>query len=424
MKLTTGATLQSNKYVIQELLNQSDFGVTYQAIHIYLDQTVFLQTLNEVVRPRSDFAQLQQQFMAGVRWLVKDPATHPIRVLDCFEEDGIPFVVLEFTPGQPPPKLSDWLTLSLETTSPEAVFPAIPSPIALTSEAPVSNIPYDVVQPEAAPPEVILPVMQTATIALSSDVSPGNSSTSTLDSSIHAESLNPVPRSIASLETRSAFQNNGATGTASVKIGHNSSYFKPKRRLPVSLIVVSLIGGFVGAGAGLALRLSHEPEAGGTIPLFSREQSFPPEGNWPISEDTYVPDFGGVEQPIYRTSPPSEYGSPEIQSPPPDDNFPVYSAPYSPDADNLPSPEDDLDADVSPDTLQPKLPVEDGSTLTAPPPVDRSTSDSVDDPSPSFIPLPDAPIPIDPVPVLPPSDGSTSLAPKPFLDGASRVVSQ
>jgi hypothetical protein len=79
MNLTAGATLQNHKYVIQKLLRQSDLGITYEAQHAYLAQTVALQTFNETVRQRSDFEQLRQQFLSKVRSIVQQPKASQIR---------------------------------------------------------------------------------------------------------------------------------------------------------------------------------------------------------------------------------------------------------------------------------------------------------------------------------------------------------
>ncbi|NJR65851.1 MAG: hypothetical protein HC772_11900 [Leptolyngbyaceae cyanobacterium CRU_2_3] len=138
MTLTAGTTLQNNKYLIQAVLNQSDFGITYQAKHALLEQSIILQTFNQVVQRRGDFAELRRQFLTSVRSLSQRPDV--LRVLDCFEEQGLPYVVLQAMPEQTPPKLGDWLTLTLDPVISESqpsktISPAEHSKILVTRPA-------------------------------------------------------------------------------------------------------------------------------------------------------------------------------------------------------------------------------------------------------------------------------------------------
>jgi hypothetical protein len=281
MSLNAGVTLQNQKYVIQNLLHQSDFGITYQAEHAYLEQPVMLQSLNDSLRQRSDFAQIRQQFFAKVRSIDQGPGK--ARVLDCFEEDGMPFVVFELLPGQTPPQLQDWFPLLPETLNP---FHLSEQDSLLVSDSTNStavaapDISSVVAIAETQPP--ILPTAQ--------------------------PELEAVP--------------NRMTATAVVQ--RPLPVIEPPRRvrgwLPIALILMSMSGGLLGAGVGLALRLSPSKPAQETatkLPhrLFSREQTFPSESEWPISETPqfFPSDPVPVEQPVYRVSPTIEtYVQPKI----------------------------------------------------------------------------------------------------------------
>jgi hypothetical protein len=109
MSLTAGTSLQSGKYIIQSVLDQRDFGITYQATHAYLDQSVILQTLERNPTDPEKLARFQQQFLDGVRRLSKGEHSYPGKVLDYFVEAQLPYVVLEYVAGQPLPKVLDWL---------------------------------------------------------------------------------------------------------------------------------------------------------------------------------------------------------------------------------------------------------------------------------------------------------------------------
>lgn len=99
MNLTAGATLQDGKYVIQRTQSENYLGGVYQASHATLLQPVLIQTLNPALRNYPEFEGLQQQFVAIARRLVQAQNPHLVKVLDCFEEAGVPFVVLEQCPG-------------------------------------------------------------------------------------------------------------------------------------------------------------------------------------------------------------------------------------------------------------------------------------------------------------------------------------
>ncbi|PSB11741.1 hypothetical protein C7B76_22880 [filamentous cyanobacterium CCP2] len=240
MILTVGASLQHSKYEIQDILNLSGMGATYKATHAYLDQPVILQTFNEVAQQRSDFEQLKQQFKQTVQSLAKQPAP-AIRILDCFEENTLPFVVLPFVPNQPSPKLNDWFSVA----SPQ------------TASASMTATPDD------------------AFLEAALDVETATASTATASTATATSMLVATPPVAEATTATSPAQ----PLTGNKPRSHQSRlYTSAKRRLPSALVVASLIGGFVGAGMGLALRIAALPQENGKAALsfFDRDQNFPP----------------------------------------------------------------------------------------------------------------------------------------------------
>lgn len=362
MNLTAGTALQNQKYVIEKLLHQSDFGVTYQVQHAYLGKPVVLQTLNDSLRQRDDFAQLQQQFLTKVRSLAQKTIANA-RVLDCFEENGMPFVVFELAPGRMPPLLSDWLMIAPHT--------ALPVPPAETPDLPLT----------AAP------------------------TLSALDSA--EETLPPAPASPTALPSQTASPSlsmpvSTAMATQFVRVPPPST--PSKIWMPLSLLFVSMFGGILGAGFGLSVRLAPTAQTGEnpsklTSRLFSREQSFPSGTEWPISEtpQIFTADPTPIEEPVYRVNPTLEnYPQPSFQ-PLPETQVqePVV----------LPSPAETLKTGSStkpnfqPDPAIPVPPITDGpdvTTLTPPEAFDVPAPPAAE---PEILPL--SPIPDLPASIVP-----------------------
>jgi serine/threonine protein kinase len=96
MNLAAGAVLQSGKYIVQSISSQGGDPV-YQSLHAGLDQTVILQTLSEEASANPE---RQQQFLSAAKQLAHCSHPHLVRLLDVFQEDTMPFAVLEWVPGQ------------------------------------------------------------------------------------------------------------------------------------------------------------------------------------------------------------------------------------------------------------------------------------------------------------------------------------
>ncbi|MBF2000364.1 MAG: hypothetical protein IGS38_06555 [Synechococcales cyanobacterium M58_A2018_015] len=422
MNLTAGATLQNNKYVIRTLLSQSDWGMTYEAFHTYLECPVILQTLNPAMRQRSDFDELRQRFIAGVRQFtqLQRPNT-PVRVLDCFHEEDWPFVVLERTGEQP---LPDFLGLAPLTVS-EAAAPRTDDapraaedaavPVADTITVPVADTAVDTAtrsktsskanamdiaavvraiaakaapaaernrpqhQPENAignpdhnPDHLVVAATASPQLASSSDSLAAQAALPQV-----AEKADPLmPSSSASLPPHSSAQ-----GLPRIIIPSGP---RAKAWMPI-LLIASCIGGLLGIALGLSLRLSlvrQTAEQPRLAPaLFSREQTFPGNGEWPVSEP---PDYlapQAVEQPVYRVSPPLESFGDPLPLP-----SPTTFAPPSP----LPE---------EPPPLDPVEPIEPTADLNQPSPLPSAAPSA---PPPAAVTLPPDPVPPPAAPVAPP----------------------
>ena len=112
--MLTGKTLQGGKYTIDQEIGRGGFGITFRATHRYLNHVVVFKTLNEKLRQHPDFAKFERQFQDEARRLAACLHPNIVRVSDFFIEDGLPYMVMEYIPG--------------ETLGQAFVLPGIPMP--------------------------------------------------------------------------------------------------------------------------------------------------------------------------------------------------------------------------------------------------------------------------------------------------------
>lgn len=100
MAAFVGKTLQDGKYTLDQELGRGGFGITYKAIHHWLGQTVVIKTINDALRQDVNFADFQRQFQDEGKRLAL--CSHPgiVRVSDFFIEEGLPYLVMDYIPGQ------------------------------------------------------------------------------------------------------------------------------------------------------------------------------------------------------------------------------------------------------------------------------------------------------------------------------------
>jgi serine/threonine-protein kinase len=114
--MLAGTTLQGGKYTLNQEIGRGGFGITFKATHHYLGQEVVVKTMNERLRQHPDFAKFERQFQDEARRLATCVHPNIVRVSDFFVEAGLPYMVMEYIPG--------------ETLGDAFVLPAIPLPEA------------------------------------------------------------------------------------------------------------------------------------------------------------------------------------------------------------------------------------------------------------------------------------------------------
>lgn len=112
--MLTGKTLQGGKYTINQEIGRGGFGVTYKATHHFLNQEVVIKTLNHKLQKHPDFAKFESQFRDEARRLASCVHPNIVRVSDFFVEANLPYMVMEYIPG--------------ETLGEAFVMPGIPLP--------------------------------------------------------------------------------------------------------------------------------------------------------------------------------------------------------------------------------------------------------------------------------------------------------
>jgi serine/threonine protein kinase len=95
-----GKYLQNGKYTLDQELGQGGFGITYLAHHNTLGHVVVIKTLNDSLRQDPKFWEFQRQFQDEARRLAKFSHPNIVRVTDFFVEEELPYIVMDFIPGQ------------------------------------------------------------------------------------------------------------------------------------------------------------------------------------------------------------------------------------------------------------------------------------------------------------------------------------
>lgn len=100
MSTPVGKTLQSGKYTLTQELGQGGFGITYLATHQALGQVVVIKTLNQALQRDPQFLEFQQQFHQEAKRLARFSHPNIVRVNDFFVESDLPYIVMDYVPGQ------------------------------------------------------------------------------------------------------------------------------------------------------------------------------------------------------------------------------------------------------------------------------------------------------------------------------------
>ncbi|BAY42194.1 serine/threonine protein kinase (plasmid) [Nostoc sp. NIES-2111] len=95
-----GHQLYKGKYTIEQELGSGGFGVTYLARNIKSQQVV-IKTLNRYVQLHHQFEKLRQDFLNEAIRLAKcSHHPHIVDIIELFEEEALPCIVMEYVSGQ------------------------------------------------------------------------------------------------------------------------------------------------------------------------------------------------------------------------------------------------------------------------------------------------------------------------------------
>ncbi|GET43058.1 serine/threonine protein kinase [Microseira wollei NIES-4236] len=103
MVWAAGQRLQNGKYIIEKILGEGGFGITYQARHTLLQQLMVIKTPNERLKNDPEYPKYLQRFVEEGRRLEKlseQQHSNIVRVRDLFEEGGIYCLVMDFVSGE------------------------------------------------------------------------------------------------------------------------------------------------------------------------------------------------------------------------------------------------------------------------------------------------------------------------------------
>ncbi|KEI68361.1 serine/threonine kinase [Planktothrix agardhii NIVA-CYA 126/8] len=103
MSWTPGYKLHQRPYIIERILGQGGFGITYKAKHLQLDHQVVLKTPNSGLQNDPEYPKYVQRFIQEGQTLAKlgqNSHPHIVRVSDLFEENGLHCLVMDLIVGQ------------------------------------------------------------------------------------------------------------------------------------------------------------------------------------------------------------------------------------------------------------------------------------------------------------------------------------
>ena len=100
MNTLIGKSLQGRQYTLTELLGQGGFGITFKAIHHFLEEICVVKTLNPEFRNDPQFPVLVQKFRDEAKRLKLCEHPNIVRMRDFFVEDGVPYLVMDYIPGR------------------------------------------------------------------------------------------------------------------------------------------------------------------------------------------------------------------------------------------------------------------------------------------------------------------------------------
>ena len=103
MAWANGEKLQGGKYVIEKVLGEGGFGITYRALHVALNQPVVIKTPNDKLQNHREYPKFVQRFLKEGQILAQlGQARHPhiVRVSDLFQENELPCLAMDYIAGE------------------------------------------------------------------------------------------------------------------------------------------------------------------------------------------------------------------------------------------------------------------------------------------------------------------------------------
>lgn len=114
-QLSAGATLQGGKYIIERVLGQGGFGITYLATHSFLEKQVAIKEFfpKDFCERNSDtshitlgnantselVAKLKEKFLKEAKNISKLNHPNIVAIHDIFEENGTAYYLMDFING-------------------------------------------------------------------------------------------------------------------------------------------------------------------------------------------------------------------------------------------------------------------------------------------------------------------------------------
>ncbi len=98
-----GYKLQGGRYVIEKVLGEGGFGITYQAQHTLLKQWVVIKTPNEILKNDSEYPNYVKRFIqegCKLAQLSQQPHPNIVRITELFEDGKTYCLVMDFVPGE------------------------------------------------------------------------------------------------------------------------------------------------------------------------------------------------------------------------------------------------------------------------------------------------------------------------------------
>ncbi|TAF03681.1 MAG: serine/threonine protein kinase [Nostocales cyanobacterium] len=103
MAWAIGQVLKGGDYVIEQILGQGGFGITYKALQVNLNRPVVIKTPNEFLHHDPEYDKYIERFITEGQTLARlsqDPHPHIVGVIELFQEGNIHCLVMEFVPGE------------------------------------------------------------------------------------------------------------------------------------------------------------------------------------------------------------------------------------------------------------------------------------------------------------------------------------